>query len=92
MLLTVIAPEVLLGKYWADLENAKEDFKELQSFAVDDEVPWTLSHCLSADMGGFVLRTNALGRVERFPLRSKRATTTPAPSRKRLLLTALQIA
>lgn len=63
MLATIIAPEVLLGKYWGDLENAKSDLKKLRKFAAKDGVPWTLSHCFFANMGGFALRTHASGRV-----------------------------
>jgi hypothetical protein len=63
MIATVIAPEVLLGKYWGDLEGAKLDLKKLRKFAAKDGVPWTLSHCFFANMGGFVLRTHASGRV-----------------------------
>ena len=63
MLATVIAPEVLLSKYWGELEDAKLDLKKLRKFAAKDGVPWTLSHCFFANMGGFVLRTHASGRV-----------------------------
>ena len=63
MLATIIAPEVLLSKYWGDLEDAKLDLKKFRKFAAKDGVPWTLSHCFFANMGGFVLRTHASGRV-----------------------------
>jgi hypothetical protein len=63
MLATVIAPEILLAKYWGDLENAREDLEKFKEFAAEDNVPWTLSHCLFANMGGFVIRTYAAGRV-----------------------------
>src|SRR5271156_4650743 len=63
MLATIIAPEVLLAKYWGDLEDAKLDLKKLRKFAAKDGVPWTLSHCFFANMGGLVLRTHASGRV-----------------------------
>jgi hypothetical protein len=51
MLVTVTALEVLLGKYWGDLEDAKLDPKKLRKFAAKDGVPWTLSHCFFANMG-----------------------------------------
>lgn len=54
----MIAPEVLLGKSWGDLEDAKVDLEELQKFAAEDGVPWTLTHSLFANMGGFIIRTN----------------------------------
>jgi hypothetical protein len=63
MLITVIAPEVLLGKYLADVVNAHNDLKKMKDFAAQDEVPWTLAHCLFANMGGFVLRRHAVGRI-----------------------------
>ena len=63
MLATVIAPEVLLSKYWGELRDAKSDLKKLRKFAAEDGVPWTLSHCFFANMGGFVVRTHASGRV-----------------------------
>ena len=65
MLATIIAPEVLLSKYWGDLENAKSDLEMLREFAAKDGVPWTLSHCLFANMGGFVVRTHASRGVEK---------------------------
>ena len=63
MLATIIAPEVLLSKYWGDLEDAKLNLRKLRNFAAEDGVPWTLSHCFFASMGGFVLRTHASGRI-----------------------------
>jgi hypothetical protein len=63
MLATVIAPEVLLGKYLGELADAGLDLEKLRKFAAEDGVPWTLSHCFFANMGGFVLRTHASGRV-----------------------------
>jgi hypothetical protein len=63
MLATVIAPKILLSKYWGGLDDAKLDLMKLREFAAKDGVPWTLSHCFFANMGGFVLRTHASGRV-----------------------------
>jgi hypothetical protein len=57
MLATIIAPEVLLGKAWADLGLAKVELNTLQRFAAEDGVPWTLTYSLLANMGGFVIRT-----------------------------------
>ena len=58
MLATMIAPEILLGKAWGDLEDAKFLLDALQGFATEDGVPWTLTHSLFANMGGFVIRVN----------------------------------
>ncbi len=63
MFLTVIAPEVLLSKNWADLKAARYNYARLRKFAGKDEVPGMLSHYLFANVGGFVLRTYAPGRV-----------------------------
>jgi hypothetical protein len=57
MLLTMVAPEIVIGKALADLMQAKEDLKELLKFAEDDHVPWTLAHTYYANMGGFVVRS-----------------------------------
>lgn len=59
MLITIIAPEILLSKYWTDLNNAQIDLEKLKELAAEDEVPWTLTHGLFANMGGFVFRTHA---------------------------------
>jgi hypothetical protein len=56
MLVTMVAPEVLLGKALADRKIAKLGLDELQRFAAEDGVPWTLTHSLFANMGGFVIR------------------------------------
>ncbi|CAG8586541.1 unnamed protein product [Penicillium salamii] len=55
---TIIAPEVLLAKYVADLQEANEFFKNVEKFAKDDRVEWTRTHCMFAVMGGFVMKTN----------------------------------
>jgi hypothetical protein len=57
MLLTMVAPEFVIGKACADLMQAKEDLQELLKFAEDDHVPWTLAHTYYANMGGFVVRS-----------------------------------
>ena len=55
MLITIVAPELLLGKYWADFWAAKTDLVKLKDFAAEDGVPWTMTHSLLANMGGFVI-------------------------------------
>jgi hypothetical protein len=57
MLLTMVAPEFVVGKACADLMQAKEDLQELLKFAEYDHVPWTLAHTYYANMGGFVVRS-----------------------------------
>jgi hypothetical protein len=56
MLITIIAPELPLGKYWGDLWEAKGNLARFQELAAEDGVPWTLTHSLFAGMGGFVIR------------------------------------
>jgi hypothetical protein len=58
MLITIIAPEIILGQAWSDVDDAKTDLQELQDFAKQDDVPWSMTHSLFANMGGFVIRFN----------------------------------
>ncbi|KAH8660929.1 hypothetical protein BGZ60DRAFT_414294 [Tricladium varicosporioides] len=58
MALTVLAPELLLGRIWADLWTAEEDLSNIKSYAAQDGVPWTMTHSLFANMGGFVIRAH----------------------------------
>jgi len=50
MLITIIAPELILGKAWGDVDDAETDLQELQDFAKQDNVPWSLTHSLFANM------------------------------------------
>jgi len=56
MFITVLAPEFLLAKAVGDLKHARLNQVELQRLAEEDGVPWTLTHTLFANMGGFVIR------------------------------------
>ncbi|KAF7874221.1 hypothetical protein EAF04_002893 [Stromatinia cepivora] len=58
MIATIIAPEILLAKSWSDLDVARKQFEKFKPWAVDDDVEWTLTHTLFANMGGFVIRSN----------------------------------
>ncbi|RAL61311.1 hypothetical protein DID88_009447 [Monilinia fructigena] len=58
MLATMIAPEMLLAKAWSDLDVARKQLKKFKAWAADDDVEWTLTHTLFANMGGFVIRSN----------------------------------
>jgi len=69
MLVTVLAPEILLAKNVGDLNAVKLDLEELQDWAAQDGVPWTRTHSLFANMGGFVIRRSS----------PKRAVTTTFP-------------
>ena len=57
MLITVLAPELLITKNWDDLIVAWRTHGKLRQFAEEDGVPWTMTHTLLASMGGFVIRT-----------------------------------
>lgn len=65
MIITVLAPEVLLGKYYGDLELARIEMKAMKKFAEEDGVPWTITHALLANMGGFAIRTHESKLVQR---------------------------
>ncbi|KAI0596705.1 hypothetical protein F4775DRAFT_603314 [Biscogniauxia sp. FL1348] len=56
MLITVLAPEMIVTAACRDLISAKESYHYSQKFA-DDAVEWTLTHCFYANMGGFVIRS-----------------------------------
>lgn len=56
MVLTILAPEMIVC-LWADnLAHSKSELSRLKEFADLDGVPWSLTHSRFADMGGFVLR------------------------------------
>ncbi|KAI9644085.1 hypothetical protein NHQ30_007437 [Ciborinia camelliae] len=58
MLATIIAPEIMLAKAWSDLDIARKQLEKFKPWAADDDVEWTLTHALFANMGGFVIRSN----------------------------------
>ncbi|CAG8953244.1 hypothetical protein HYFRA_00003447 [Hymenoscyphus fraxineus] len=60
MLITVVAPEIVLAKNIADLSDAKKGVRKLEEFANEDGVAWSETHDLFANMGGFVIKSNIL--------------------------------
>ena len=56
MVSTIIAPEVVIGQACYERLAAKKILRDLQSFASEDNVPWTLTHSYYANMGGFVIQ------------------------------------
>ncbi|KAE9367249.1 hypothetical protein N431DRAFT_516178 [Stipitochalara longipes BDJ] len=56
MFITILAPELLLAKGASDLQHARLSQVELKRLAQEDGVPWTLTHTLFENMGGFVIR------------------------------------
>ena len=63
MLITVLAPEILLGKYAGDLIGARNDARAMEAYAEEDDVPWTIVHSFFANMGGFAIRSYVPSRV-----------------------------
>ncbi|KUJ16938.1 uncharacterized protein LY89DRAFT_707347 [Mollisia scopiformis] len=81
MLVTVLAPEILLAKNVGDLTTVKLDLEKLQDWAAQDGVPWTRTHSLFANMGGFVIRRSS-------PKRAQNPTESKEPSTAELGLSA----
>ncbi|PMD66117.1 uncharacterized protein K444DRAFT_580867 [Hyaloscypha bicolor E] len=52
MIVTMLAPELVLSKAWEDLVVAQSDLKALQKLAGEDGTEWTVTHSLFANMGG----------------------------------------
>ena len=55
MLVTIVAPEYILGKAGADFYAAYESKQQMKSYADLDDAEWSLTHAFFANMGGFVL-------------------------------------
>jgi len=53
-----LLPKCLLVIGFEDREKARASLEELQAFAAQDGVPWTLTHMLFANIGGFVYRSH----------------------------------
>ena len=56
MVITLLAPEVVMAKALEDLFSAMVSRKCMTVWAKRDEVPWTVGHSFFADMGGFAVR------------------------------------
>ncbi|KUJ22820.1 uncharacterized protein LY89DRAFT_311399 [Mollisia scopiformis] len=57
MIVTSIAPEVVIGMACYDLVTANITLRSLEKIALEDGVPWTLTHSYFANMGGFVIES-----------------------------------
>jgi hypothetical protein len=64
MVITILAPEVLITLNAGQLSNAWSCVRGLKKLAEEDGVPWTLTHSLFANMGGFVVREFTPGRMD----------------------------
>lgn len=60
MVITIMVPELVLGSAVGSFMRGKECTKKFKAFQqqekIEDEVDWTLTHSMYANMGGFVLR------------------------------------
>ncbi|CAM6123449.1 unnamed protein product [Calypogeia fissa] len=80
-LVTLLAPEYLVGKAFEDLVRARESVKKM-----GEQFPnWTLTHAFFAEMGGYIL----LGEIasttknnEEAPLTTKNDEEAPPPTKK----------
>jgi hypothetical protein len=76
MIITMIAPEIIIGMACDNLFSAKTRLQKLRKFALEDNVPWTLSHSYYANMGGFVIQS----RVQEAPYATPYITAETAPA------------
>lgn len=60
MMITMIAPEVVMGMACYDYLSAKKYLRDLEGYASEDNVPWTLTHSYYANIGGFVIQSGPL--------------------------------
>ncbi|KAH8792763.1 hypothetical protein F5882DRAFT_399456 [Hyaloscypha sp. PMI_1271] len=63
MCITILVPEALVTLNLGQRAEAWRSMAKLKQFAEKDNVPWTLTHSLFANMGGFVIRENAPERA-----------------------------
>lgn len=71
MAITILAPEVLITLNTGQLISAMMTTERLKSYASMDGVPWTLTHSLFANMGGFVVREYTPERADVSLLRQR---------------------
>ena len=55
MLITLIAPEIMVRMTLVDWISARFSNQEMEMLALQDEVEWSGTHGFLADMGGFVV-------------------------------------
>jgi hypothetical protein len=74
MIITILAPEHLITLNTGQLESARKCTKHLAKYAKEDGVPWSLTHSLFANMGGFVVRENTPGCADAsLPIHTERS-------------------
>ena len=67
MVITVIAPEFIMGMACYDLLWAKRYHQKLRKFASQDQIPWTLTPTHYANMGGFVIQSGDVRAIPYIP-------------------------
>lgn len=65
MLCTILAPEVLITICLASFDRTRTTLPQLQEFAAQDGVPWTITHSQFADMGGFVVKSHVPEQLDK---------------------------
>jgi hypothetical protein len=61
---TLLAPEIIIGKACSEVYSARKYGKWLHRLAQEDGVQWTTAHSFYADMGGFVLEFDRVDTEE----------------------------
>ncbi|KAL8357243.1 hypothetical protein RB598_002197 [Gaeumannomyces tritici] len=55
MVITIFAPEILLGLVFVDFIAARKYTPKMRVFAEEDQIPWSETHTRFANQGGFLL-------------------------------------
>jgi len=63
-IIMILAPEVLLAKYWTESAWVNADHKTIEGLAKKDGVPWTKTHTFFANIGGFAVKGRRYGDLE----------------------------
>lgn len=80
MMVTLLAPEILLGAALADRVSAYRSEKKMQPWQ-DDDSQWTLTHGFFANMGGFVIDfADATIQNQAIPTPQQQEILSPIPS------------
>ena len=82
MVITMLAPEVIMGMALYDLLWAKQYHQKLLEFASQDRVPWTLTHTYYVNMGGFAIQSGVQEDVRAIPyIPSEKVNTSKGPEK-----------
>ena len=78
MVITMLAPEFIMGMACYDLLWGMKCDRKLRRFASQDQVPWTLAHTHYANMGGFAIQSGVQEDVRAPYIPSKKVNTEKA--------------